>query len=132
MKVVFHSFTDNVRRFIQRTKLKDTFEITNSTLTEKMKEPFILVTSTIGFGEIPPVVQEFLNHNQEYIQGVAASGNRIWGRNFAKAGQLIAQAYNVPLLMKFELHGTQKDTIEFRDKVVNFHENNRAKILQSY
>ncbi|MBI5974044.1 class Ib ribonucleoside-diphosphate reductase assembly flavoprotein NrdI [Staphylococcus canis] len=132
MKVVYYSFTGNVRRFIKRTELEDTMEITNATATQKVEEPFILVTGTIGFGEVPPVVQEFLNYNHEYLQGVAASGNKNWGQNFAKAGKLIAQDYNVPLLMKFELHGTQKDTIEFRDKVVNFHEDNGSKVLQSY
>ncbi len=54
---------------------------------------------------------------------MAASGNRNWGLNFAKAGRTISEEYNVPLLMKFELHGKNKDVIEFKNKVGNFNEN---------
>ena len=53
---------------------------------------------------------------------MAASGNRNWGLNFAKAGRTISEEYNVPLLMKFELHGKQR-RYEFKNKVGNFNEN---------
>lgn len=132
MKVVFFSLTGNVRRFIKRTNLEDTLEINNIVATQHIDEPYILVTGTVGFGEVPPLVQTFLDNNSEQLQGVAASGNRNWGQNFAKAGRLIADQYNVPLLMKFELHGTQQDTVDFRDKVVNFDANKHTKVLQSY
>lgn len=129
MKVVYFSFTGNVRRFIKRTELPDTMEITESSASEKIEEPFIIVTGTIGFGEVPPVVQQFLDINQDHLRGVAASGNRNWGPNFAKAGITIAQNYDVPLLMKFELHGTVNDTKEFKEKVAHFNENYGTKAI---
>ncbi|MCS4486411.1 class Ib ribonucleoside-diphosphate reductase assembly flavoprotein NrdI [Staphylococcus americanisciuri] len=132
MKVVFYSFTGNVRRFLKRTELEDLYEITEANASDKVEEPFILVTGTIGFGEVPAPVEQFLKTNQAGLKGVAASGNRNWGNNFAKAGVIISQAYDVPLLMKFELHGTLKDTMEFKEKVVNFDEIYEREVLQSH
>lgn len=71
-----------------------------------------------------------VNHAQ--LQAVAASGNRNWGQNFAKAGRTISEEYNVPLLMKFEVQGTNNDVIEFKDKVGNFNENHGREEIQSY
>ncbi|SUM56812.1 ribonucleotide reductase stimulatory protein [Staphylococcus microti] len=132
MKIVYYSLTGNVRRFLKRTELTDIYEITEANASETMTEPFILVTGTIGFGEVPAPVEHFLAVNHANLKGVAASGNRNWGNNFAKAGVTISQTYDVPLLMKFELHGTLKDTLEFKEKVVNFDESYGREALQSY
>ena len=131
MKVVYFSFSGNVRRFIQRAGIDDTMEITQDNCTESVSEPYILVTGTIGFGEVPQPVQ-FLEVNHAQLQAVAASGNRNWGQNFAKAGRTISEEYNVPLLMKFEVQGTNNDVIEFKDKVGNFNENHGREEIQSY
>ena len=132
MKVVYFSFSGNVRRFIQRAGIDDTMEITQDNCTESVSEPYILVTGTIGFGEVPQPVQSFLEVNHAQLQAVAASGNRNWGQNFAKAGRTISEEYNVPLLMKFEVQGTNNDVIEFKDKVGNFNENHEREEIQSY
>ncbi|MEB7747240.1 class Ib ribonucleoside-diphosphate reductase assembly flavoprotein NrdI [Staphylococcus equorum] len=132
MKVVYFSFSGNVRRFIKRTELTNVMEITQNNCSERMDEPFILVTGTIGFGEVPPPVQSFLDINHDLLQAVAASGNRNWGQNFAKAGRSISERYQVPLLMKFELHGTTNDINEFKDKVGHFNEDYGREEIQSY
>ncbi|EHJ07929.1 class Ib ribonucleoside-diphosphate reductase assembly flavoprotein NrdI [Staphylococcus simiae] len=132
MKVIYFSFTGNVRRFIKRAEITDALEITQSNCTEVINEPFIIVTGTIGFGEVPNPVQSFLEVNHQNLVGVAASGNRNWGQNFAKAGRTISEQYNVPLLMKFELHGTNNDVIEFKNKVGNLNENHGREKVQSY
>lgn len=132
MKVVYFSFTGNVRRFIQRTELEDTLEITQANCTDRIDEPYILVTGTIGFGEVPEPVQSFLNHNSEHLEAVAASGNRNWGQNFAKAGITISEDYQVPLLMKFEVQGTNSDVEEFKVKVGQVNEDYRREKIQSY
>ena len=132
MKVVFYSFTGNVRRFVKRAELDNTLEINETNASKEITEPFIIVTSTIGFGEVPQPVQQFLGKNHEYLKGVAASGNRNWGQNFAKAGVTISDEYNVPLLLKFEIHGNAQDTTEFKEKVVNFYENYGTKAVQSH
>ena len=132
MKVVYFSFSGNVRRFIKRAEIDDTLEITQDNCTEPVNEPYILVTGTIGFGEVPQPVQSFLEVNHAQLQAVAASGNRNWGQNFAKAGRTISEDYDVPLLMKFEVQGTNNDVIEFKDKVGNFNENHEREEIQSY
>lgn len=132
MKVVYFSFTGNVRRFIQRTEFEDTLEITQANCTDRIDEPYILVTGTIGFGEVPEPVQSFLNHNSEHLEAVAASGNRNWGQNFAKAGITISEDYQVPLLMKFEVQGTNSDVEEFKVKVGQVNEDYGREKMQSY
>ena len=132
MKVVYFSFTGNVRRFIQRTELEDTLEITQANCTDRIDEPYIFVTGTIGFGELPEPVQSFLNHNSEHLEAVAASGNRNWGQNFAKAGITISEDYQVPLLMKFEVQGTNSDVEEFKVKVGQVNEDYGREKIQSY
>ena len=132
MKVVYFSFTGNVRLFIQRTELEDTLEITQDNCTDRIDEPYILVTGTIGFGEVPEPVQSFLNHNSEHLEAVAASGNRNWGQNFAKAGITISEDYQVPLLMKFEVQGTNSDVEEFKVKVGQVNEDYGREKIQSY
>ena len=131
MKVVYFSFSGNVRRFIQRAGIDDTMEITQDNCTESVSEPYILVTGTIGFGSAT-TRSIFLEVNHAQLQAVAASGNRNWGQNFAKAGRTISEEYNVPLLMKFEVQGTNNDVIEFKDKVGNFNENHGREEIQSY
>lgn len=59
MKIIYFSFTGNVRRFIKRTELENTLEITAENCMEPVHEPFIIVTGTIGFGEVPEPVQSF-------------------------------------------------------------------------
>ena len=63
---------------------------------------------------MPKEVQSFLEVNHHNLHAVAASGNRNWGQNFAKAGRTISEKYHVPLLMKFEVQGSNKDVIEFK------------------
>ena len=58
MKVVYYSFSGNVRRFISRAGIKDTFEITQDNCNESVNEPYILVTGTIDL-EMPQPVQSF-------------------------------------------------------------------------
>ncbi|MCE5090546.1 class Ib ribonucleoside-diphosphate reductase assembly flavoprotein NrdI [Staphylococcus devriesei] len=132
MKVVYFSFSGNVRRFIKRSELTDVMEITKDNCKDIINEPYILVTGTIGFGEVPQEVQSFLEVNHLNLRAVAASGNRNWGQNFAKAGQTISESYDVPLLMKFEVQGTNKDVIEFKNKVGHFNEDYGREKIQSY
>ena len=42
------------------------------------------------------------------------------------------EEYHVPLLMKFEVQGSNKDVIEFKNKVGHFNENYEREKVQSY
>ena len=75
---------------------------------------YILITPTIGFGKVPEDVERFLGENHKCLKGVVGSGNKNWGNRFAKAADTISEQYEVPLLMKIELHGNTKDLIKFK------------------
>src|SRR5699024_7029004 len=132
MKVVYFSFSGNVRRFIKRTELTDVMELTQNNCSERIEEPFVLVTGTIGFGEVRQPVQSFLDVNEDLLKAVAAGRNRNWRRNVAKAGRCISERYQVPLLLKLEVQGTANDVNEFKEKVGNFNEDYGREEIQSY
>lgn len=111
--VVFDSRTGNVQRFMAKTGCR-CLKIVDGLV---VNEPFILVTYTTGFGKIPPSTGRFLESNLQYLRGVAASGNRNWGKTFCMAADLISNAYDVPMLLKFELSGTDRDVENFMLRV---------------
>jgi protein involved in ribonucleotide reduction len=84
---------------------------------------FVLITYTNGFGAVPQEVQEFLGKHNHNLVGVSASGNKNWGKDlFAKSGDKISQQYNIPLLHKFELSGTDNDLMIFLERVKGLHD----------
>jgi protein involved in ribonucleotide reduction len=109
MLIAYDSKTGNVRRFIDKLKMP-AVQIDEAM---KMDEPFVLVTYTTGFGQIPQKVASFLERNHPRMIGVAASGNRNWGDGFAKSADTISELYDVPVLTKFELSGTKNDVERF-------------------
>lgn len=123
MKIYYYSMTGNTKSFLKRSKF-DNYENINS--VEEVNEPFIIATGTVKYGEVPLPVINFLENNSQYLRGVISSGNRNWGENFAKAGDVIAEKYNVPLIMKFELRGSQKQLEEFNERMDKFEK------IQSY
>jgi protein involved in ribonucleotide reduction len=112
--IYYTSLTGNTRRFVKKTGLP-AVEIKRGM---KAIKPFVIVTYTIGFGQVPQIVDEFLEQNSDLLRGVAVSGNRNWGDSYGKAGDIIANKYNVPLLLKFELAGTDDDVKTFKERVV--------------
>ncbi|NEW08261.1 class Ib ribonucleoside-diphosphate reductase assembly flavoprotein NrdI [Paenibacillus sp. SYP-B3998] len=109
MLIAYDSKTGNVRRFIAKLQMP-AVQIEEAL---KMDEPFVLVTYTTGFGQIPQKVASFLEQNHPRMIGVAASGNRNWGDGFAKSADTISELYDVPVLTKFELSGTKNDVERF-------------------
>lgn len=113
MLIAYDSKTGNVKRFIAKLNLPAVQIDEQMTLNE----PFFLVTYTTGFGQIPDRVNAFLKRNFHNMLGVAASGNRNWGLNFAKSADLIAEQYSVPVVGKFELSGTRQEALRFECEV---------------
>lgn len=102
---MYDSFTGNVERFVKKLNVKAIKVTSNLTLSR----PSILITYTTGFGEVPKSTIVFLDKNKNYIIGIAVSGNRNWGNNFARAADIISKKYNIPIIHKFELSGTPED-----------------------
>lgn len=113
MLILFDSKTGNVKRFVAKLNMQ-CIQISESLM---VNEPYVLVTYTTGFGEVPRLTKYFLSRNHEFLKAVAVSGNRNWGKNFGISGDAIALNYGVPLLLKFELSGTNKDVSKFREDV---------------
>lgn len=113
--VYFYSLTGNVRRFIAKTGLGG--HARELKTGEVVEEPFVLVTPTYDFGQPPATVSEWLKDNGDWMVGVAASGNRNWGDGFGAAADVIATLYNVPVVGKFELAGTEEDVQLFTERV---------------
>lgn len=116
LDIYFASRTGNVRRFMAKTGL-ESIEIKKDTIAER---PYILVTHTTGFGQVPPIVTHFLKSNSEHLTAVISSGNRAWGDNYGAAGKKISQEFNVPLLQRFEMAGLPSDVDEFIRKVNDY------------
>lgn len=126
MLIVYDSFTGNVKRFVEKTKLP------NVRITEDLliSEPFILITYTFGFGQAPESTINFLQRNHSQLKAVASSGNKNWGEFYGKAAEIIADKYKVPSLMKFELGGTDNDVEKFKQEVLKFDRRTNSKLVE--
>ncbi|ANF95812.1 MULTISPECIES: class Ib ribonucleoside-diphosphate reductase assembly flavoprotein NrdI [Paenibacillus] len=116
MLIAYDSKTGNVKRFIGKLK-NASVQAVQIEEALQLNEPFVLVTYTTGFGQVPEKVTHFLEKNHGRLLGVAASGNRNWGENFGKSADLISERYGVPVVYKFELSGTTGDAQRFVQEV---------------
>ncbi|HDR6758225.1 TPA: class Ib ribonucleoside-diphosphate reductase assembly flavoprotein NrdI [Bacillus cereus] len=57
--------------------------------------------------------------NQETLKDVSASGNCNWGDMFGVSADKISAKYEVPIVSKFELSGTNNDVEYFKEKMVS-------------
>ncbi|WP_238614540.1 class Ib ribonucleoside-diphosphate reductase assembly flavoprotein NrdI [Borrelia turcica] len=112
---MYASKTGNINRFIAKTGLKNVFRI--ETGCETVSEPYVLLTYTASFGNIPPEVEKFLEHNWKLMVGIAGSGNKNWGDSFCNAVNLIRRKYDVPEILKFELAGNVHDVNDFKERI---------------
>lgn len=115
MLVVYDSLTGNVQRFIDKLEMRS-IKITPDLI---INEPYVLITYTTGFGEVPKSVNLFLAYNHTNIKGVIGSGNINWGQHYCGAAEKISKQYNVPLLHKFELSGNKNDIEKIKQEVLN-------------
>ncbi len=106
MLIVYASKTGNVARFVARLGLRS---LCLKDGRETITEPCLLITYTTGFGQVPEEVLKFVENNHSLVLGVAASGNRNWGASFARAADVLAERYGIPVVHKFELSGTPQD-----------------------
>lgn len=109
LTIVYYTKTKQTEKFV--SKLLEAIDIQSIKIQDELivDTPFILLTPTYFFGEVPKEVTEFLHHNHNNIVAVMSSGNRNWGGNFAKSGETISKIYNVELIGKYELAGNNQD-----------------------
>ncbi len=111
--IYYFSRTGNLEKFANKLREKGHENVYQFDVEMIVDKPFVIVASTIYFGEVPIEYKKFLKNNNKYLLGVSGSGNRNWGRNFAIAADIIAEKYNVPIISKFELSGNSHDLENF-------------------
>ncbi len=109
MKYVYASRTGNVESLVQKLGIEADVIMDGS---EQVSEPYILFTYTDGFGDVPAEVESFLVANSTNLEGVVVSGSQDYGDAYCKAGDVIAEQYDVPCLYKVENDGTDQDVAE--------------------
>ncbi|QWG53629.1 hypothetical protein EXW28_28045 (plasmid) [Bacillus mycoides] len=62
---------------------------------------------------------EFLERNNDKLKDVSASGNCNWGDMFGASADKISAKYEVLIVSKFELSGTNNDVEYFKEKMVS-------------
>jgi protein involved in ribonucleotide reduction len=112
MLIVYDTLTNNVKRFVHKLPYKSCHINEYDGFS-----PFILVTYTINFGQIPESTELFLNKYNKNMLGVSSSGNKNWGGYYAIAADKISSIYNIPLINKFELQGNEEDIKIFKERV---------------
>lgn len=110
----------NVKSFVDKLDM----QAINIDEIEEVNEPYILISPTIGQGQVPYKVLEFLNRgdNGKYLRGVASSGNRIFKGNYGRCADIISNMFKVPIILKFELKGVKGDVIKFKERVQELYE----------
>ncbi|RJF68918.1 class Ib ribonucleoside-diphosphate reductase assembly flavoprotein NrdI [Deinococcus cavernae] len=114
LQLVYDSMTGNVRRFagLVAREVGD-IDLLDARQQSPQRE-FLLLTYTFGTGEVPASTRQFLHSHAPLLRGVVASGSFHWGKNFARAADLIAAEHHVPIVAKLNKGGTGAD----RERVV--------------
>ena len=74
--------------------------------------PYVLLTPTYDQprgGFTPKPVQQFLEEHAHLMVGVIGSGNRNFGDHYCQAAHDISKQFNVPVLWRIEIMGSQED-----------------------
>lgn len=122
--VYYSTATGNTEYFINKVGLNNKKMPLNGNI--EINEPYILVFPSYGGGKlkgiVPLGVKSFLDNplNVKNLRGVIGSGDRNYGDYFALGSKIVAEKFNVPLLYRYEIKGTEKDYINVRNGVINF------------
>ena len=74
--------------------------------------PYVLLTPTYDQprgGFTPKPVKAFLDKHAHLMVGVIGSGNRNFGDHYCQAAHDISKQFNVPVLWRIEIMGSQED-----------------------
>lgn len=105
--IYYKSRTGNVRSIVNKLINIKCEELNDKLIVD---EDFLLFTYTDGLGEVPEVVDEFMNINHKHCKGVIASGNTNFGHQyFCASADILSKKYNIPIICKIELRGFNSD-----------------------
>jgi protein involved in ribonucleotide reduction len=114
--IVYYSLTGQIQKFVDSIDKYETYHINDY---EDNLGEYILITPTHGFGEVPENVASFLKEHHRNMRGVCASGRQVWKLRgtYCKSADVIHQQYGVPILLKFEMKGTDKDREQLVERI---------------
>ncbi len=115
MKIAYASRMGHVEGIVNKLGIKDALFIADG--TEKIDGEYVLFTYTDGKGIIPGIVEAFLSNNPG-VKAVVGSGNKEKHPDtFNFAADKIAEKYNVPILAKLNLDGTEEELKDIKSKL---------------
>lgn len=114
--IVYYSISGNTKAFANRFTA-DGYEVVPLRQAKGIDRPFVLFTPTYNFGDIPAPVRRFLNEHGRYMKSVVSFGNQNWGAVFARSGDLVSELYAVPLLLKIEMRGGDREYNTVKEKL---------------
>lgn len=116
MIIVYASKTHNVERFCKKISKYKSVRVEEY---DPSMGSFVLITYTTGFGEAPEEVHNFLSMYSNRMVGVCASGKQSWKLfgTYCKSADVIHEQYGVPILLKFEMAGTQQDVDKLTERI---------------
>lgn len=117
MTIYYDSRTGNVERFVRKLSARTGWRCEKITPQSIISDPGHLITYTTKIGRIPESTELFMRENHSRVLSVSSSGNINWGANFAVAADKISVRYRIPLLLKFELSGMERDLNTLIDKI---------------
>lgn len=117
MTIYYDSKTGNVERFIEKIRSYTKWNCVKITDLLAAKDEGHLVTYTTKIGCIPEATLRFMERYSHLIRSVSSSGNMNWGTNFALAADQVSKKYSIPVFIKFELSGLERDVNSFIQKV---------------
>lgn len=108
LHLVYDSLTGNVHRFAGSLAAELSLPISR---VQDAPPPggYLLLTYTFGTGQVPVSTQAFLETHAAGLRGVVSSGSYHWGNHFARAADLIAAEFCVPVVAKLNKGGTAAD-----------------------
>lgn len=125
MIVYWSSASGNTHAFVESLGV-EALRISKDAGSITVDKPFVLITPTFaaadGRGAIPKAVTHFLNieSNRRLLRGVIGAGNRNFGEMFCIGAREVAAKCKVPMLYKFELRGSHKDSEIVRQGLARF------------
>ena len=106
--IVYWSSNSGGTRRVAEALNTDTVELADYDGTS----PYVLMTPTYDQprgGFTPKPVQQFLDKHAHLMVGVIGSGNRNFGDHYCQAAHDISKQFNVPVLWRIEIMGSQED-----------------------
>ena len=106
--IVYWSSNSGGTRRVAESLNTDTVELADYDGTS----PYVLMTPTYDQprgGFTPKPVQTFLDKHAHLMVGVLGLGNRNFGEKYCQAAHDISKQFNVPVLWRIEIMGSQED-----------------------